>query len=374
MEEYELSDDKIKEMLSEFSNFGDLKLCDEKFSGGFGHLRKVFSKKYNKYYTIKIIPLKEGDESRKEPIKEFRGKNIIKINQEKLYNNKYYIYLMEYSAMGDLQKFIKYYYLSIKNKYESYNPFLEDIGDNLMRYFILQIFVAMRTFYLGNLVHYDIKPNNFLLFNGLVLKIIDFSLLKKLDDGGGIPGGTPGYRTPESYIDDDGDEKPKKFTYDVLRKQDYFAIGATIFYIKYNKPMLDYDKNISDTDYDRTIISDIIIESIFKAKNFIILQKYQNKDFTKFLLSLISYNPDDRPDFDTIIRNKWLNQNYKEIEKTSIVFNMDEDELILELQKSDFLIKKRDYSRNNNEENIKNKNNYIYNKKSKFKFRKIKNI
>ena len=232
----------------------------------------------------------------------------------------------------------------------------------------------MRTFYLGNLVHYDIKPNNFLLFNGLVLKIIDFSLLKKLDDGGGIPGGTPGYRTPESYIDDDGDEKPKKFTYDVLRKQDYFAIGATIFYIKYNKPMLDYDKNISDTDYDRTIISDIIIESLFKAKNFIKLQKYQNKDFTKFLLSLISYNPDDRPDFETIIRNKWLNQNYKEIEKTSIVFNMDEDELILELQKSDFLIKKRDYSRNNNEENIKNKNNYIYNKKSKFKFRKIKNI
>ena len=103
------------------------------------------------------------------------------------------------------------------------------------------------------------------------------------------------------------------------------------------------------------------------------MQKYQDKDFDKFLCKLIQFKPEDRQDIEHIIRNKWLNKNSEELDIIKKKKILDEANLILELQKSDFLInKKRNYRKVFDEKNKLDDIKYLNNKKGKFKFGKKK--
>jgi serine/threonine protein kinase len=104
---------------------------------------------------------------------------------------------MELSYIGDISKIHEH----LNNNLIFKNPFFNKFGDNLIRLFCKQIITGIKTFYEGNLVHFDIKPDNILIFKGLELKVIDFSFLTKLipDKKERIPGGTFGYTTPEFY-------------------------------------------------------------------------------------------------------------------------------------------------------------------------------
>ena len=103
-------------------------------------------------------------------------------------------------------------------------------------------------------------------------------------------------------------------------------------------------------------------------------QKYQDKDFNDFLCNLIQFKPKDRLNFEQIIRNKWLNKNKKEIKKINYINQSNENNLILELEKSDFLInniqcyRKKKFDEKYNYENKIKK--YKQLKKGKFKFGK----
>ena len=352
---------------------------------GFKYIRKIGEGAYGavieveqnkKIFAVKII-LYEGKRGlQTEDVNSFRGKKIVKIIKEikpeknkenNTYDeNDYYLYVMECSFIGSLYNFHKF----INNKLIYQQPFVEKYGDNLTRFFVLQMISALKTLYIGNYVHFDIKPDNMLLRRGLDLKLIDFSFLKKLTPGkkDKIPGGTPGYVTPEYY-------ENEYFYNETLHKQDYFAIGMTIFYIKYGYGSLD--------DYDIKNKNNIIemyqitIESIEKAIHKIKSEKFQDKDFDYFLCNLINIWPEKRFNFEQIVRNKWLNKNTKEIERIVDINESDEDNIILELQKSDFLIRKRNYYQKNSDKKFKNENNnknYKQIRKGKFKFGKRNNI
>jgi len=78
---------------------------------------------------------------------------------------------------------------------------------------------------------------------------------------------------------------------------------------------------------------------------------------------LIAYKPEERPDLELMYRNKWLNKNTEDIINIAENFELDEEKLIIELDKSgDFLINKR----NTINENRKKENKNIY--RNKFKF------
>ena len=420
--------DKMREV-REVLNKNNLVIIDENKNklgkGGYGTVFEVRDKKNEKMtYAAKVIIVDSDD--MKKIVKEFRGVNIIKINKEiETEDKKIYIIIMELSTMGDLTKL--YYKIEKTSDDEKKNlsfltleeekkifkqPFLEKFGDNLTRFFVKQMISALKTFYQGNLVHFDIKPLNILLFKNLEIKLIDFGFLKRLDDPDTkkrIPGGTPGYVSPEYYynyklkgeLDDES-----------LRKQDYFAIGATIYFLKYGKEMLDYKaypRKINDINNNnqnnnnqnnnnqnnrnrqqeetteeehkakikikssKELTGDVLIYSLDKAMYDIKSQKFQDKDFDEFLCQLIQFKPKDRPDFEHIIRNKWLNKNLEEIDKISKINSFDESNLILELQKSDFLINNsRKYRKNFDEKNELDNINYKNNKKGKFKFGKRK--
>ena len=239
---------KMREV-REVLNKNNLVIMDEDKNklgkGGYGTVFEVRDKKNEKMtYAAKVIIVDSDDI--KKIVKEFRGVNIIKINKEiETEDKKIYIVIMELSTMGDLTKLYfkiektsdgekkNLSFLTLEEEKKIFKqPFLEKFGDNLTRFFVKQMISALKTFYQGNLVHFDIKPLNILLFKNLEIKLIDFGFLKRLDDPDTkkrIPGGTPGYVSPEYYynykLKGDLDDES-------LRKQDYFAIGA--------KEMLDY--------------------------------------------------------------------------------------------------------------------------------------
>ena len=68
--------------------------------------------------------------------------------------------------------------------------------------------------------------------------------------------------------------------------------------------------------------------------------KFTDQDFIDFILALLGYTPNDRPNFEQIYRNKWLNKNLDELNQIFWGFEYDEEKLIMELQKNDYLIEK----------------------------------
>ena len=89
------------------------------------------------------------------------------------------------------------------------------------------------------------------------------------------------------------------------------------------------------------ITSNYIIDLIQRGINHIKSQKLADEDFINFLIKLINYNPEDRPQFEEIYRNKWLNKNLDNISKCYSINCIDEEKLFMELNKSDFLIHKK---------------------------------
>ena len=102
--------------------------------------------------------------------------------------------------------------------------------------------------------------------------------------------------------------------------------------------MLNYQK------FEDDLITAIYLKELIQnTMNRIKTSKENNKDFINFLCKLIQYNPKDRLSFEEIYRNKWLNKNRKQILEIEENFKKDEEKIIIELNKSDFLFEKNKY-------------------------------
>ena len=345
-------------------------------SGSFGQVRDIIMNK-NKKCAGKLIEKEKGKKVLEEEKYglNLKGQNLININ--KIINNTidgkdYYIVIMEKASLRDLGKINDYFYY--KNLLKIiYNPFHEVLGDNLLRFYSKQIINALELLDRYYYIHNDLKPQNILITYQLILKLTDFSLLRKVkDEQSKIPGGTPGYLSPEFYINNYVESE-------VARKQDYFALGSTLYFLKFGKSMLKYKEN-----GDRITIADEIIKLLEQDKDIIKSKKMADEEFINFLCSLIEYKPEDRPCLEEIYRNIWLNKNSDQINNIHSINQGEEEKMIMELQKSDFLRKKEKENNQNlkldNENEEKSKDNkYIEkdivkkkknNKLCRFRFKK----
>jgi serine/threonine protein kinase len=317
--------------------------------GAFGQVRDIIMTNNNRLLAGKLIKKRKGQKSEKNETEEekygkyLRGKNIININKivpMLIEDENYILVLMEKASLRDLGNLNQFFHasnlLKIINK-----PFDEALGDNLLRFYSKQIITALELLDRNYYVHNDIKPQNILITNQLIIKLTDFSFLTKVkDEEIEIPGGTPGYLSPEYYINKEVDSE-------VARKQDYFALGSTLYYLKYGKLMLRYNK-----ENEKILIADEIIKLLEQQKDNIKSEKMSDGEFINFLCSLIEYKPDDRPCFEEIYRNIWLNNNLEQINNIHSINQGEEEKMLMELQKSDFLIKKeKEYEQDLNLEN-----------------------
>ena len=259
------------------------------------------------------------------------GPNIAKINEtnkQKFYQYSYGSIIMEKTLIRDLGKLREFYHSHNLLKLINKQAFDEEIGNILLKYFTRQIVHGLEALYRNNYIHLDIKPENLLVTKNLEVKISNFSLLTEEKDKMKIPGGTHGYVPPEYYIKDPISRKDAK-------KQDYFALGSTLYYLKYGTPMLKYKKSKKNeiNNFNVKFLLQKIIADINSSHT-------ADQNFINFILHLIKYIPEERPSFEQIYRNKWLNSNADIIKKVLIANESDEEKAIMELQKSDFLIKK----------------------------------
>ena len=175
-----------------------------------------------------------------------------------------------------------------------------------------------------------------------------------------IPGGTPSYLTPEYLLD-------KRVDAEEARAQDYFALGCTLFYLKEGKVLLSYNK-----DEDRDNKADIVTNLLNINTNYIRARKLYDKDLITFITNLINIDPKERLNIEEIYRNKWLNKNLDIINTIAEDYDMSEEKLLLDLQKQDFFMQKKEIFEFNHPE-IKvtsNKNKERYKRKC-FKFKKM---
>ena len=265
-----------------------------------------------------------------------KGYNIIKIKKIyiELIDNEYYDLIIEEKAvLRDIKKLNTYYH-----KYDLlkliYNSFNEDVGDNLLRFYAKQIINGLELIYRSNIIHLNLNLENILITVGVKICLSSFNHCIKYDEKQikdnfkvKIPENKKGYLSPEYYIN-------SKMSIEDAKKQDYFALGSSLFLLKFGEKLLDF-KQYEELEMN----SDRIINVLEKKINFIKSQTFINEDFINFLISLIQYKIKDRFSFEQIYRNKWLNDNEEEIYFISNVFKS-EEKILLELQKSDYLIKK----------------------------------
>ena len=334
--------------------------------GAFGEVREIKYK--NKTMAGKLIKREKCDICEEEKYADdLRGQNIIKINQvysKKIGRDYYDLIVMEKAVLRDLGKLNEFYCKHNLLKL-IYQPFDEMSGDFLLRFYTRQIINALEILDRNYFIHNDIKPANILITINLQLKLSDFSLLKKVkNEFTEIPGGTKGFLSPEYY-------KNPNVTADEARKQDYFALGSTLFYLKFGKQMLKFKKSENKQSNAYKVI-DLLSNAIADIQS----DKVVDEDFIDFITSLIAYKPKDRPSFEQIYRNKWLNKDVEKIDNILSIFENDEEKIIMELQKNDFINKKEkelgidsngDYL--NVQKNIE-KEEYKYEKPCRFKFKK----
>ena len=243
-------------------------------------------------------------------------------------NQFYYLIIMEKALLRDLGKLTEFSHHHNLLKL-IFIPFDEVTSDTLLRFYAIQIINALELLNRNNFVHFDLKPENLLITINLIVKLSDFSLLMKVNDTDKIkiPGGTNGYVSMEYY------NKDEKISGKDARKQDFFSLGATLYYLKFGKQMIKI-KNAENNAINMLNIG----EKLEKEISVIKANKFSDQEFIDFLVSLIAYNPNGRPNFEQIYRNRWLNKNLLELHETFYKFEYDEEKLMLELQKQDFLV------------------------------------
>ena len=307
-------------------------------SGGFGTVVEISHKKFKKILAGKLVERKKDSLYNESDLSKLvRSPHLVKINEiydKKINNYAYNFILMEKAPLKDMNSF------SDRLRYENIlkliflDPF-DLIGDNFLRFLFKQIVEGLEVFDRGNYVHFDIKPNNILIFKSLILKLSDFGLLRDIklisnDNKIKIPGGTSGFLSIDYYKN-----KDHIIPMNEANKQDFFALGVTLFIMKYGKNMI---SRKNGDDYVK--ITHYLVDEIQNAMNKIKTTKSSEKEFIDFIISLIQFNAKDRANFEEIYRNKWINKNWDELLEIFHINNTDEEKLILELDKSDFLIKK----------------------------------
>ena len=341
----------FEDIFKEYKNSGDIQEFGKDLGkGAFGVVKDVKFK--NKSFAGKLVMKDTSEEDRL--TQELRGPNIIRIQKickPKIRNgNTFHLVIMEKAILRDLGKLNNYFHDHNLLKLKVENIFDEPLEDTLLRYYAKQMVDGFETLNRNNYVHFDIKPDNILITVNLTLKLSDFSILKRVDDNVDdvkIPGGTPGYMTPEYYLN-------QKLSSESIRTQDYFALGSTLFLLKYGIPFLRYRKY-----EDKKLIADRVVDILIRNFNYIERKELIDDDLIKFFTGLLDYKPEDRYSFEKIYRNKWLNKNFEYIDDVLASFENDEEKLLMEFQKQDFIIKRK--------ENIDFINKKILKKKEKNK-------
>ena len=161
--------DFINKMEKQIININnkEYKIIKELGKDGFGNIYQVL--RNNKYYAIKVIPIKNESkdkikscEKEAEILSKFNCDNIVKYYDSSKDDNNIYI-LMEYCNGDNLRSFI--------NKNINDNTLIEE---NIIINIVKQLCIGIKEIHNKKIIHRDLKPENIFINDNMNIKIGDF--------------------------------------------------------------------------------------------------------------------------------------------------------------------------------------------------------
>lgn len=337
-EYYEL----FKAIFKKFCDKEGLKDGIELGKGGFGIVKevshgsnkfagKVFKKEEKSIEITSIMGLKHNNIIETNYI--FEETFCVFDDENKEKERKAYNFILMEKANTCLYKFVK-------SRPLDYINIIPNLSEDFIRYLLKQILKAMELLFKYDLIHFDIKPPNILLGDYLTPKVTDFSLVisPKVYENNELEvfnrGGTLGYQSPESYF-------TRYFSLNDGKKQDYFALGAVLYYLKTGQQLFSFNENEVKIFKEKYEQRKEEIEKIFKEKYEQRTKEIEGKkwsqNFKNLLLGLINYNVGDRYDFIETYASPFVNEKYFEHMVLKMINNDKEDmKLLYELEKLPF--------------------------------------
>ena len=238
-------------------------------------------------------------------IADLRGVNIIRIHKicksEEINGNKYHLIIMEKAVLRALTLFNDYYHTH--NLLHLIIPIDEKFEDNYLRFFMRQIVSGLEILERNNYMNFNIKPENILIAHNLVIKLSLFGDINRIN------------------------------TNTNKKSLDYFGLGCTLFFLFFGKDL----KHIIKF---KNLTIEQIVKIIFQYINNINNNKTIDRDLIYFLFLLIKGGFDESLTFEKVYRNKCLNENLERLENIISDFEDNEEKLLFDLIKHDFIIKK----------------------------------
>jgi serine/threonine protein kinase len=343
--------------------------------GGYGQVNEIQIISNNNIYAHKIASVKE-DNSTIESKKSTYYKNEL-LNREKAlsktiknkciiktlatftdfykYNDENYTihsFIMEKSSYGNLNKFIQIFNKGFICR-NTINPnqfnikWIFNLSEITIKKFINDVIEGMQYIKLANLVHFDIKPENILLFKDYNLKICDFSLLKIINrdsEETDLNYSTFVYQDPTVY------NKEKKIETKYIHKIDLFSVGCIIYFMIFKKFLIDKKlKNYNNLENMKEEVNKCIKNGIENIKNSTDI----SKSLKTLMVKLLEPNIKERIDLNEVSQNEFLNSDLNLIEKSSYSNYNEQYKPFIEFQKINAL---------------KCKDNLLKRKRKKFNF------
>jgi serine/threonine protein kinase len=316
---------------------------------GKGGYSKVFQAKTEKgmEYAVKLIGISDKNENKenaryKSQLAFHDCKFSTSAKHKSFIHSFGYYKLSKYSyaivmnkATGNFKTIISTFFKeqlfgNITTKFLCYKK----MSNSLIRFFFNQIINSMMFLFENDWVHFDIKPENLLLFNQ-ELKLSDFSLtdlVPKIGKYELLSSGTFSYMPPEYF---NVDREINAFDAD---KIDVFAIGCILFKLITNKDVINKDIKYSELTKENLI--NTINNSLFFLKTIFKENKYENDD-NRQLFNLINkmLKPDNsqRISMKELIENGWRKKNEKKINQIKEIHVNYYIKVLSEIQKADSL-------------------------------------
>ena len=267
----------------------ELELLESIGHGAESKVYKAQVSKNKKFVTIKMIIYKEGQKKNNNEIRisnKLRNKNIINIyGVKEIIKDKIDSIVMEYAKQGNLRNF------QDKLLKKSY------LSESLLCYLTYQILCGLKYCHMNKVVHFDIKPQNIVIDDYLVAKIIDFSVAldysKIKSKSIKLPyRGTCLYMAPEVI-------KSKTINVKDLNKVDLFSLGMTLYHLAFGS----FPFGISHDDIKD---NDKIYDKIMKGKKIEINDDDYSNHFIDFLNQLLQKDINERIDINQALENYWV--------------------------------------------------------------------
>jgi calcium-dependent protein kinase len=161
-------------------------------------------------------------------------------------------------------------------------------NDQVISRVFRELMLALRYLHSKKVIHRNIRPGN-LFFDGMVLKIIDFSFAVKMDNSKLIK--------IDSLVEDFIFIPPEGFTNNYDEKSDIWTCGVILHLLL-----------TGSLPFEATTVADLKIEfKVFEKQGFSDSQiSTISKNGMDLVTQMLTYNPDKRPSADEILKHIWF--------------------------------------------------------------------